>query len=117
LIHNKHFDRFKNLKTHGVPEPDATIKAVARKKILHYRQLYVDRTDPIAFMPVAVDTSGRIYDDFLRLLFLHTHREASALTNDIRPFSFSSRCTSSQYSGVSGFDFGEGLGHEDFHTT
>ena len=34
-------------------------------------------------MPVTVDTSGRIYDDFLRLLFLHTQREASALTNDI----------------------------------
>jgi hypothetical protein len=33
-------------------------------------------------MPVEVDTSG-IYDDFLRLLFLHTHREASALTSDI----------------------------------
>jgi hypothetical protein len=49
----------------------------------HYRQLYVDRPDPIAFIPVAVDTSGRIYDDFLRFLFLHTHREASALTNDI----------------------------------
>jgi hypothetical protein len=28
---------------------------------------------------VAVDTSGRIYDDFSRLLFLHAHREASAL--------------------------------------
>ena len=34
-------------------------------------------------MPVPVDTSGRIYDDFLRLLFLHAHREASALANDI----------------------------------
>ena len=35
-------------------------------------------------MPVAVDTSGRIYDDFLRLLFLYAHRrEASALANDI----------------------------------
>ncbi len=29
------------------------------------------------------DASGRIYDDFLRLLFLHAHREASALVNDI----------------------------------
>ena len=56
---------------------------VVRKKILHYHQLYLDRPDPIAFMPVAVDTSGRIYDDFLRLLFLHTHREASALSNEI----------------------------------
>ena len=56
---------------------------VTRKKILHDRQLYIDRLDPIAFMPVAVDTSGRIYDDFLRLLFLYAHREASALANEI----------------------------------
>jgi hypothetical protein len=26
---------------------------------------------------------GRVYDDFSRLLFLHIHREASALANDI----------------------------------
>ena len=56
---------------------------MVRKKILHYRQLYVDRPEPIAFMPVAVDTGGRIYDDFSRLLFLHTHREASALSNEL----------------------------------
>ena len=67
----------------GAPEPDGVIKTVTRKKIIHYRQLYIDRPDPIAFMPVAVDTSGRIYDDFLRLLFLHAHREVSALANDI----------------------------------
>jgi hypothetical protein len=34
-------------------------------------------------MPVAVDTSGRVYDDFSRLLFLHAHQEASALANEI----------------------------------
>ncbi len=56
---------------------------MTRKKILHYHQLYLDRPDPIAFMPVPVDTSVRIYDEFLRLLFLHAHREASALTNEI----------------------------------
>ncbi len=67
----------------GVPEPDGVIKVVSRKKIIHYRQLYIDRPEPIAFMQIAVDTSGRIYDDFLRLLFLHAHREASALVNDI----------------------------------
>jgi hypothetical protein len=33
-------------------------------------------------MSVAVDTSGRVYDDFNRLLFLHAHREASTLVND-----------------------------------
>ena len=67
----------------GAPEPDGVIKVVSRKKIIHYRQLYIDRPDPIAFMPVAVDTSGRIFDDFLRLLFLHPDREASVLPNDI----------------------------------
>ena len=67
----------------GVPESDGALKVVARKKIIHYRQLYLDRPAPIAFMSVAVDTSGRIYDDFLRLLFLHAHREALALANDI----------------------------------
>jgi hypothetical protein len=34
-------------------------------------------------MPVAVDTAGRIYEDFSRLLFLHTHREASTLSNEL----------------------------------
>jgi hypothetical protein len=34
-------------------------------------------------MPVAVDTAGRIYEDFSRLLFLHAHRDASALTNEL----------------------------------
>ena len=67
----------------GAPEPDGALKVVDRKKIIHYHQLYIDRPDPIAFMPVAVDTSVRIYDDFLRLLFLYVHREASALGNDI----------------------------------
>jgi hypothetical protein len=75
LTHTRHSD--------GVPVPDGALRTVVRKKILHYRQLYIDRAEPIAFMPVAVDTSGRIYDDFLRLSFLHSHREASALANEI----------------------------------
>ncbi len=66
----------------GAPEPDGALRESARIKIRHYRQLYINRPDPIAFLPVAVDT-GRIYDDFSRLLFLHAHREASALTNEI----------------------------------
>ena len=35
-------------------------------------------------MPVVVDTGGRIYDDFSRLLFLHAHRETSALANELQ---------------------------------
>ena len=34
-------------------------------------------------MPLVVDTPGRLYDDFIRLLFLHAHREASALANEL----------------------------------
>ena len=67
----------------GAPEPDGALRTVTRKKILHYRQLYVDRPEPIVFMPVAVDTGGRIYDDFSLLLFLHSHREASPLVNEL----------------------------------
>ena len=33
--------------------------------------------------------SGRIYEDFSRLLFLHAHGEASALANDLRRNQFS----------------------------
>ena len=53
------------------------------KRLKTYRQLYINRPEPIAFMPVAVDTVGRIYEDFSRLLFPHAHREASALANEI----------------------------------
>ncbi len=69
-------------RTDNAPEPDGPLKTVVRAKIRHYRQLYLNRPDPIAFMPVAVDT-GRVYDDFSRLLFLHAHREGSALANEI----------------------------------
>ena len=67
----------------GAPDPDGTLKAVTRVKIIHYRQLYLNRPDPIAFMPVTVDTSGRIYDDFSRLPFLQANREPSALANEL----------------------------------
>jgi len=45
--------------------------------------LPLHQSDPIAFMPVEVDTSGRIYDDFSRLQFLHDHREVSTLVNEL----------------------------------
>ncbi len=33
--------------------------------------------------PIAVSTSGRVYEDFARLLFLHAHREASILAGEL----------------------------------
>jgi hypothetical protein len=67
----------------GPPDPDATFKEVVRIKIRHYRNLYLNHPEPIAFIPVPVDTTGRMYDEFIRLLFLHTHREASVLTSKL----------------------------------
>ncbi len=46
----------------GAPEPDGALREATRTKIRHYRQLYINHPDPITFMPVAVDTSGRVYD-------------------------------------------------------
>ena len=37
----------------------------------------------IKTIPLTVDTTGRLYDDFIRSLFLHTHREDSDLTNEL----------------------------------
>jgi hypothetical protein len=51
------------------PETDGGLQKVVRDKIRHYRQIHLNRPDPIA--PVVVDTTGRVYDDFNRLLFLH----------------------------------------------
>jgi hypothetical protein len=62
------------------PESDGNF----REKILHYHQLYINRPDhSISFIPVAVDTTGLIYDDFSHLSFLHPNRETSALDNEI----------------------------------
>ena len=36
----------------------------------------------VACIPLAVDTTGRMYDEFISLLFLHAHREASALAGE-----------------------------------
>ena len=49
----------------------------------HYRQIYADRHDPIVFLPIAVSTSGHVYEDFTRLFFLDTHREASILAGEL----------------------------------
>jgi hypothetical protein len=52
-------------------------------KIRHYRQIYADRPDPIVFLPIAVSTSGRVYEDFARLIFLHSHREVGIVSGEL----------------------------------
>ena len=53
------------------------------KEYFKDHQLHLNRPDPIVFMTVSVDTSGRIYDDFSRSLFFHTHRASSTLSNEL----------------------------------
>ena len=42
-----------------------------------------DKPEPIIFLSVVVNTSGRVYADFVRLFFLHTHRETSILSGEL----------------------------------
>ena len=82
----------------GAPQSDGVLNTAGRNKIRHYRQIYADRPDPIVFLPVSVSTSGRVYDDFTRLFFLHAHREASISENYLRnlnSFVFCERHTAS----------------------
>ena len=67
----------------GSPDPDGSLKEAVRIKIRHYHNVYLNHPDPIPFIPLTVDTTGRLYDEFIRLLFLYTHSEASALANDL----------------------------------
>ena len=73
----------KNERKNGIQTQMRALKEVARIKIRHYRNLYLNHPDPIAFIPLAVDTTGRMYDEFICLLFLHVHREVSDLTNEL----------------------------------
>ena len=52
-------------------------------KIRHYRNVYLNHPDPIDFIPWSVDSTGLLYDEFIRLLFLYDHRETSTLTNEL----------------------------------
>jgi hypothetical protein len=67
----------------GVPDPDGEQKKEVRIQIRHYRNIYLNRPDTIVFLPLVVDTSGRLYDDFIRLFFLDGHRDTSVLSNEL----------------------------------
>ena len=62
---------------------DGVLNKAVRMKIRHYRQIYADRPDPIVFLSVVVNTSGHVYEDVTRMLFLHAHREASILAGEL----------------------------------
>ncbi len=68
----------------GVPQSDGVLNnAVRINEIRHHRQKYEDRTDPSVFLSVVVNTSGHVYDDFVRLIFLCVYREPSILAGEL----------------------------------
>ena len=67
----------------GSPQSDGDLNNETSKKIHYYHQFYVDNPDPVIFLTVSVKTSGHIYEDFVRPLFLNTYREVSILTGEL----------------------------------
>ena len=65
------------------PQSDGVLKNTVRKKIIHHRRLYGDLPDLIVLMSIEVNTSGHLYDDFLYLCFLYTHREDIVLVVEL----------------------------------
>jgi hypothetical protein len=55
---------------------DQSLNDVAADKIRKYRADYNNRPpSAVSFMPSIASTSGRLHSEFVRLLFLQTHRE------------------------------------------
>ena len=55
------------------------IEKCGQEEILHYHQLYADKSDPVCLPIYCCEHSG----PRVRLLFLHAHREASALAGEL----------------------------------
>ena len=55
---------------------DQSLKDAAADKIRKYRADYNNRPpSAVSFMPAIASTSGRLHSEFVRLLFLQSHRE------------------------------------------
>jgi hypothetical protein len=52
-----------------------SLNEFATDKIRKYRTDYNNNPNTISFMPAIVSTSGRLHSEFIRILFLQTHRE------------------------------------------
>jgi hypothetical protein len=65
------------------PPPDGVLNKSSSMKIRCYRQICVDRPDPIVFLSITVSTSGRVYEDFsfMPLPFFFNSRQVSPLLN------------------------------------
>ena len=79
-ITHERFGRSSDLSINGSlhypNDKDRSLNEAAAEKILKYRADYNNNPPTsTAFMPAIASTSGRLHSEFIRLLFLHTHRE------------------------------------------
>ena len=64
-------------------DKDRSLNEAATDKILKYRADYNNNPPHVVvFMPVIASTSGRLHSEFIRLLFLQTHRETDRFFAD-----------------------------------
>ncbi len=66
-----------NGKLHWPNDMDKPLNEAAAGKIRKYRADYNHSNNPnsISFIPAMASTSGRLHSEFIRILFLQTHRE------------------------------------------
>ncbi len=85
LVHSSAYQRSDHTQSilHRCSSTWCTLNKTTRLKIRHYRQIYVDSPDPIVFLSITVSTSGHVYEDFTRILFLHSYREVSILAGEL----------------------------------
>ena len=91
LAHERH-GRSSDLSINGhlryPNDNDRSLNEAANEKILKYRADYNNRPPTsVAFMPAIASTSGRLHSEFIRLLFLQTHRETDRFfpTSGVQP--------------------------------
>ena len=67
---------------------DQSLNDAAADKIRKYCADYNNRpTSVVSFMPAIVSTSGRLHSEFVRFLFLQTHRETDLFFFQFQEFS------------------------------
>jgi hypothetical protein len=61
---------------------DKSLNEAAPDRIRKYRADYNNNPNTISFMTVITSTSGRIHSEFIRILFLQSHRETDRFVDD-----------------------------------
>jgi hypothetical protein len=64
-----------NGKLHCPHDMDKSLNETTPDKIRKYRADYNNNPNSISFIPAITSTSGRLHSEFIRILFLQTHRE------------------------------------------